>query len=249
MKRNADKFSSHFSHPVRNPKADVWRESSKIQTLLFDKRVFNVAAAKAWARRHDFKYGKTDVGSETSRFIRLRQYGPDSFVPGHLRTITLKPGIQAVVGEPQKARKNPAGVKIPGIKTKELPLVLAIFIAFLAEAKHWGKPPYGSTKLNAEEVIYVIGSRFNFPSTIYKKQKRAILRILFLLTDAQMLESKTERYTRTESVGPAGGGAGNFYPDRRTVYGERVVFILTKLGLDTAKALHKEIGIPKKEQL
>lgn len=107
MRRNADKFSAHFSHPVRNPKTDVWRESSKIQTLLFDKRMFNVAAAKAWARRHDFKYGKTDVGSETSRFIRLRQYGPDSFVPGHLRTITLKPGIQAVVGEPQKARKNP----------------------------------------------------------------------------------------------------------------------------------------------
>lgn len=106
-RRIEDKFSAHFSHPVRNPKADVWRESSKIQTLLFDKRIYSVSAAKAWARRHDFKYGKTDVGSETSRFIRLRQYAPDSFVSGHLRTITLKPGIQAVVGEPQKARKNP----------------------------------------------------------------------------------------------------------------------------------------------
>lgn len=51
--------------------------------------------AKRWASSHRFKAPKADC---TARFCRVRQVAPSAFCKGSLRTITLRPGVKAVVG-------------------------------------------------------------------------------------------------------------------------------------------------------
>lgn len=70
---------------------------SQVQTLLFDREVFDVSEAKAWAREHGFRYGKVD---DNKPLIRIRQRDPDEFLNDTFGTITLREGIQAVVAVP-----------------------------------------------------------------------------------------------------------------------------------------------------
>lgn len=79
--------------PVPAEKAE--KPPTTVQTLIFDKKKFDAAAAKKWAREHDFKGGAVD---ETEDSIRIRQKDPGDFKEGSFRTIELKDGVKAVVG-------------------------------------------------------------------------------------------------------------------------------------------------------
>jgi hypothetical protein len=78
--------------------------ATEVQTLLFDKSLFNAQGAKHWAKKHGFLYGSVD---ETESNFRLRQFSPTSAERGSFRTIRLRDGVQAVIAMP-KVRKNPS---------------------------------------------------------------------------------------------------------------------------------------------
>ena len=71
-------------------------ESSMIQTLIFDKEVFETQAeAIEWAMDHCFSADKVD---ETDDSFRIRQLEPSEFIADSFRTIELRRGIKAVIG-------------------------------------------------------------------------------------------------------------------------------------------------------
>ena len=64
----------------------------RVQSVIFEKRKFPVVKCQRWLREH----GLTDNGyDETAGFYRFRQVEPDFDL---YRTVTLAPGIKAVVG-------------------------------------------------------------------------------------------------------------------------------------------------------
>jgi len=76
------------------------RAPSTVQTLIFDKTVFKTAeAARAWAKRHDFHFGKVD---ETEDSFRLRQEEPEELQEGSFRTMVLTRGVKAVIGRQKR---------------------------------------------------------------------------------------------------------------------------------------------------
>jgi hypothetical protein len=89
----------------RNPQTDVypWDASTKVQSLQFDKGVFTADEAKAWAKTHDFKYGKVDVGK--GNWLRLRQADPEHFRPSTFRVISFRDGVQAVIAVPKRSHR------------------------------------------------------------------------------------------------------------------------------------------------
>lgn len=76
-------------------------KKTAIQSLLFSRKPvgsvgsWTVKTAKAWAKKHDKKYGNVDV---TDDYIHLRQREPEEFQ--FLRTIEFGKGIKAHVGRP-----------------------------------------------------------------------------------------------------------------------------------------------------
>ena len=67
---------------------------SEIQSLLFDRRFFDLTRARAWAKGHDRKYGDVDM---KDAYIHLRQEPPSLF--SRMRTIPLgRRGVKAVIG-------------------------------------------------------------------------------------------------------------------------------------------------------
>lgn len=71
------------------------RPPSTVQSLVFSRKKFTAASARAWAKRHGFRYGNIDPNPKTYRF---RQVDPYVFREGSFRTITFAPGIKAVIG-------------------------------------------------------------------------------------------------------------------------------------------------------
>ena len=82
-----EKHHGARENPTRCP------TGSQVQTLLFPRDSYSPNAAKTWAKRHGFKYGKVDV---TDRYVRLRQLPPEGFA--RMRTVTIGKGVKAVVG-------------------------------------------------------------------------------------------------------------------------------------------------------
>lgn len=72
------------------------RTTTRVQTLIFDKKVFSRKGAVQWAKTHDFRSSDVD---ETEESYRLRQRDPKKFRPGSFRTTELTKGVQAVVGK------------------------------------------------------------------------------------------------------------------------------------------------------
>ena len=79
--------STHADRSSRCP------TGSEVQTLVFDKKRYTLTSAREWALKHNFVAPKADV---TAKHIRLRQKAPGKYT--RMRTITLKPGVRAVVG-------------------------------------------------------------------------------------------------------------------------------------------------------
>lgn len=82
------------------------RLPTKIQSLVFDRAVFNETSARSWARNHGFDQLDVDLKTNT---LRLRQRRPSSFA--QLRTVQLAPGVKAVIGVQELARANPASTE------------------------------------------------------------------------------------------------------------------------------------------
>ena len=86
-----------------------------VQSLLFDKRVFDLDYATAWASSHGYSDKHVE---ETKGYYRIRQYSPSRGTKSRYRTINFgeRTGIKAVVTvkKPRKAavRKAPARICI-----------------------------------------------------------------------------------------------------------------------------------------
>jgi len=78
-------------------KAD--RESSIVQSIIFDRNEWSVREAKMWLRDHDFSAPNVDRQTNTYRF---RQRNPRRFYKHSFRTIPFgtSSGIQAIVAIP-----------------------------------------------------------------------------------------------------------------------------------------------------
>ena len=81
--------------PQRNP-------AMHVASLLFDKRVFTAAQAKAWAHAHGYRYGTLEAGGPASRYWHLPQA-----LTGRVKRIvpfgSTASGIRAIVA------RNPRG--------------------------------------------------------------------------------------------------------------------------------------------
>ena len=117
--KRADKLNEEYEK--KNPPA----QGTEVQSLLFDKSLWTVPSAKAWAKDHGYKSGKADDSSPN--VIRIRQIDPD--LEKIVGTIPFgkNTGIQAVVGLPKtkqnpitkKTKKNPAGTDLVAYFEKE----------------------------------------------------------------------------------------------------------------------------------
>lgn len=127
-----------------------------IQSLLFNKEVFeNESEAREWASDHGFHSGKVD---ETEESFRIRQLDPSQFDKTTLRTIEIRRGIQAVIGQladmtyseimfSEKGEMG-LGLKLETINFHEgLPHIIQI--ARVAEGEH---PAYGKLKITQQDL-------------------------------------------------------------------------------------------------
>lgn len=82
----------------KNGRARAKPKGSRVQSLIFDRAVFTRPKAEAWARKHGFDARGIDPQPNT---WRIRQADPADFDPRTYGTITLRPGVQAVVAVPR----------------------------------------------------------------------------------------------------------------------------------------------------
>jgi hypothetical protein len=80
---------------------------TQVQTLIFDREKFTRTRSKAWAKKHEFKFGKID---ETEDYFRIRQQNPDKMDENSFRTIEFGEGITAVIGCPKKKMEGGGSV-------------------------------------------------------------------------------------------------------------------------------------------
>lgn len=134
------------------------RDTTNVQTLLFDKAVFTPARARAWAERHGYRAPKVDAGSATATKLRVRQHAPNGFFKGSFHTVPFGEGVSAVVGRPrQHAVRNPAALPVvQGLFVSNPASVWRVYwfgrtgpikgapdFASAAAAKAWLKETYG----------------------------------------------------------------------------------------------------------
>lgn len=81
LEQNISKLEESFS-----------KNASKVQSILFDVKKFNIAKSKAWLKSHGYVILKIHT---TDQYHRFRQMEPKK--GAMMRTITLAPGIKAIV--------------------------------------------------------------------------------------------------------------------------------------------------------
>lgn len=77
--------------------------SEEVQILLFNRGQFSKGDARSWASQHGFR--ATPMVHTTASYHRLRQRPSGDFREGRQRTVSLSPGVRAVVGLLKKGRK------------------------------------------------------------------------------------------------------------------------------------------------
>lgn len=65
---------------------------SKVQSVLFDKNVFNPETAVIWLAKHGFKFKKIDI---TDNYIRFRQFEPSKNAQYITKKITK--GVEFII--------------------------------------------------------------------------------------------------------------------------------------------------------
>ncbi len=88
--REASPFSRMEKMAMRAGRAPT---GSRVQSVLLDKEMFSQAAAKRWAKEHNFR--TTQVDSQ-GNYWRFRQESPAKFKK--IRTVEFRPGVRATVG-------------------------------------------------------------------------------------------------------------------------------------------------------
>jgi len=70
-----------------------------VQSVIFEKSHYGVAAAKRWLKKHNFKtlYNSDKPYDTTVNYYRFRQLPPSRFKI--YRLYTVKPGIKFVIGD------------------------------------------------------------------------------------------------------------------------------------------------------
>jgi len=95
---NAGLFEGVVTEPtIGNPPP---RGGVKVQSLLFDKKRFTKAQAKAWAKDHGFRAGAVDE-PEGGKYLRIRQLDPEGFIRFRVGR-PLAPGVVPVYGVPKR---------------------------------------------------------------------------------------------------------------------------------------------------
>lgn len=84
--------------PSKRDASPRCRVGTEVQSVILDNQFFSRAQAKGWIERHGFQAKKIDTTDESFRF---RQHEPSEFVGDSFRTITLRPGVKAVIGCPR----------------------------------------------------------------------------------------------------------------------------------------------------
>ncbi len=104
---SADFFeaSEQFIDGLNGEKRMSDQDPTRVQTILFDPKMFPPDKARKWLSEHDFAVTKEPDITEGS--IRFRQKPPGAFQEGSFRTITLRPGIKAVIGRPKRDTSKP----------------------------------------------------------------------------------------------------------------------------------------------
>jgi hypothetical protein len=122
-----------------------------IQSLILDKRAFSALEGLRWAKTHGFEHSKID---EKAKTFRLRQAPPSRFTG--FRTITLKPGVKAVIGCPVRTAARLRIAADPARrrgKSRRDPRGMQVFVEEMtAILKHHGytSPMLKARKLAAE---------------------------------------------------------------------------------------------------
>lgn len=111
------------------------KQSTEVQTLLFDKGKWNKTTAKKWLKDHGYKIPAKVEGS--GEYHRYRQHPPFHYVKGSFRTITFgktSNGIKAIVAIPRngKPKPNPA---IKGLKKARKSSRIPALLVDLADAR------------------------------------------------------------------------------------------------------------------
>jgi HK97 family phage prohead protease len=76
--------------------AEIQKQSTEIQTIIFEKESFSKEDAIKWLKDHDFKYD--DIVEKDTTF-HFRQQDPELFDPESFRTIEITKGIKAIIGK------------------------------------------------------------------------------------------------------------------------------------------------------
>lgn len=93
----------HLSNNINQGDKNMFKQSTTIQSILFDKEKFTLEEAKNWLEKHNFRNDKVD---ETDKYYRFRQREPEEFEPNSFRTIELTDGIKAIIGIPKNGKGN-----------------------------------------------------------------------------------------------------------------------------------------------
>ena len=136
------------------------KKPMNVQSLIFDKGKFkDAAAAKKWAKDHDFSSDKVD---ETGGSFRLRQKAPSGF--DKFRTIELTEGVKAVVAKSEPGSSD-VHVSVPlGSDAEELGRKIKKAInKILKAAVKKDVPP--------EHDITTVGPKVGDPEDVEKKRK------------------------------------------------------------------------------
>jgi len=78
---------------VKNMVVYTLYNSSDVQSVIFDKKLFTSEEAKKWLKKHGFKSGKID---KTEDKLRFRQKNPSQFK--RFRTKPADKGVKLIIG-------------------------------------------------------------------------------------------------------------------------------------------------------
>lgn len=74
----------------------LYSDKTQTQSIIFDKNSYTISEAENWLKSRN--YSNTTMVDEKENTYRFRQQSPSDFDEKSFRTITLQPGIQAVIG-------------------------------------------------------------------------------------------------------------------------------------------------------
>jgi hypothetical protein len=78
---------------IRRLRGSGLKQSSQVQSIVFDKSEFTIKEAKKWLKQHNYKVSKVD---KTETTLRFRQEDPNNYT--EFRVKTLPGGIMLVLG-------------------------------------------------------------------------------------------------------------------------------------------------------